>query len=157
MTEHDALLLAAADALAAWLHREDVDLQGEPTIHHCRRVAATLREQGWRAEVQAAGVLHDCIEARHVSMDDLDMIFHDSSGKERVAFLIKLVSRENDEAIQPYSEYIEDIANSGPAVIAIKLADLADNLDPARGSIPASLRKRYEKAVARLEAAGVPW
>lgn len=37
-----------------------------------------------------------------------------------------------------------------PLAIPIKLTDLADNLDPARGPIPDSLRERYVKATAQL-------
>jgi (p)ppGpp synthase/HD superfamily hydrolase len=152
-SNHDSLLLAAADALAAWLHREGSDLQGEPLIGHCRRVAATLREQGWPVEVQAAGLLHDAVEARHVRMDDLDAVFYRRGAhkpEQRVGLLVAKVT--NHDGYDSYAEYIESVAEEGRESVAIKLADLRDNLDESRGPIPASLRKRYEKAVARLEA-----
>jgi (p)ppGpp synthase/HD superfamily hydrolase len=148
MSDHDTLLLAAADALAAWLHRYDTDKQGEPLIGHCRRVAAMLREQGWRVKVQVAGLLHDVGEAG-ICLDDLTDFF----GAE-VSFAVEEVTRE--PAGETYSEYIGRLQKQGnPEAIAIKLADLRDNLDPSR-PIPDSLRKRYERAVKRLTAAGEP-
>lgn len=144
---HDALLLAAADALAAWLHRDDRDKQGKPLIGHCRRVAAMLRDQGWPVEVQAAGLLHDVgEESGWETLNGILAIFG--------LTIYKLVDLMTRRSIQDYqADYIQRIVDDGadaPAAVAIKLADLRDNLDPDR-PIPESLRKRYLKAVERLE------
>lgn len=151
MPSHDALLLSAADALAAWLHRDDVDKQGEPLIGHCRRVRQTVWEQGAGIEAEVTALLHDTIEHGHVSYEALRELF----GRV-VAGSVLGVSRAPGES---YSEYISGVivasrgADSRFAKV-VKLADLRDNLDESRGPIPDSLRQRYERAVARLEAAG---
>lgn len=146
---YDALLLAAADALAAWLHRDDVDKHGKPLIGHCRRVAATLREQGWSVEVQAAGFLHDAIEDAPAGEKGARYEMMETALSDRVAELVAAISRKKD---QPYREYIETLAHPfNDEARAIKLADLRDNLDESRGPIKESLRKRYALAVERLE------
>lgn len=151
---HDALLLAAADALAAWLHREDRDKQGEPLIEHCRRVAETLREQGWPVEVQAAGLLHDALEQTEDNEGSVYGEFLDEAFGGEVGGLVAAVTRGYGETYDNYIAHIARVGGPGGirfGAVAVKLADLRDNLDPAR-PIKESLRKRYLKAVERLEA-----
>lgn len=141
--DHDALLLAAADALAALIHAGEVDKQGAPIIDHCRAVAATLREQGHSAPVVAAGLLHDAGETGgHRVVDAIYVLFGDTTGR----IVDRCTRRTAQEYLDHYIAWIAEEADS----TAVKLADLEHNLRPDR-PIPESLRKRYLLAVERLE------
>lgn len=126
---------------------------GEPYIEHPIRVAASV--QGWRRKTLA--FLHDTIE----DADDpiqmqlaLEVVFP----QDIVSDLLMLSRLECPAGVkQPYQEWIEDIAASGREdVIAVKLADLRDNMasldDLPNGE---SMKPRYLKAEATLmEASG---
>lgn len=120
---------------------------GEPYIEHPIRVAASV--QGWRRKTLA--FLHDTIE----DADDpiqmqlaLGAVFPDDI----VTDLLMLSRLECQGEKQPYQEWIEEIATSGNTdVIAVKLADLRDNMasldDLPNGE---SMKPRYLKAEATL-------
>ena len=80
-------------------------------------------------------------------------VHHESADPELEAVL--LLTRAKDE---PYEEYIERVATvegeAGQLARVVKLADLRDNLGRARPEME-DLRKRYEKAIERLEAASL--
>lgn len=132
----------AARALAGWLHRDQVDKQGEPYIHHVDRVAfGAAKRLGDDPEALAAAWLHDSVEDGHIGMGALKEIFG-----ARVAELVRMLTRGSE----PYKDYIAGIAAGPREVIFIKVADLEDNLNPARGPVRAKNRERYENALARL-------
>lgn len=151
--------LAAALMVAIKVHAGQVDKQGEPYLLHVHRVVESVNRS---AQVVAA--LHDVIEdggedgLRAVLGLDLDAV--------EARALSWLTRRKGVE----YADYIEEIATldgvAGGIAREVKLADLRDNL----GRIPSepkgtlgtdwvnwdrdwkTLKRRYEKAIATLEA-----
>jgi len=70
---------------------------------------------------------------------------------------IEAVIIVSKQAGEEYGRFIDRIIASGNAIaILVKGADLADNLDRSRGPIPDSMRKKYEKALAKLKGAVYP-
>jgi (p)ppGpp synthase/HD superfamily hydrolase len=134
-------LVAFCESLARWLHREQVDKQGTPYVAHLERVAARIPDD--QPAVKAAAWLHDAVEDGLVIWATLDLL----GIPDDVSELVGLLTRDNRK---PYNDYIARIVEDRSA-IAIKLADLEDNLDESRGPIPDSLRKRYERARALLK------
>lgn len=141
--EQFTLALALADALAAYALRDKTDKHGKPLIEHSRRVWTTIRNLPEHSnEQEIAALLHDVVEetandADPLSVTAIDTLFGMSVGN-LVGLLTRAPSRE-------YQSYIETVALF-PHARAIKLADLADNLDASRGPIEPSLKQRYEKA-----------
>jgi hypothetical protein len=119
---------------------------------HPERVAAAVP-----ADCKIVALLHDAVEDGHTTQAEVDAVL---PGPESHA--IELLTRP---PLLTYAEYIELIARvstmTGPATghagriaRAVKIADLRDNLyGRPEGPPPESLRKRYEKALAVLEAA----
>ena len=136
MTYEDALEVAIA------AHRGQRDKVGEPYIRHPVRVAE--RVEGEHAQVVA--LLHDVFEDTDLTLDDLDDLDYD----QREA--LRVLTRDPN---QPYGDYIESIAQN-PLARAVKLADIADNLQrlPAWEQVDArrteQRRQRYENARERL-------
>jgi (p)ppGpp synthase/HD superfamily hydrolase len=121
---------------------------GEPYIEHPRRVADSV--QGWRRKTLA--YLHDTIEdwPRPKEMEiALSTVFPDDI----IDDLLMLSRLPDDDGEKvPYQEWIEKIAASdNEDVIAVKLADLRDNMasldDLPNGE---SMKPRYLKAEATL-------
>ncbi len=139
MTYEDALEIAMA------AHRGQKDKVGEPYIRHPLRVAE--RVEGERAQVVA--LLHDVFEDTSVALDEIDGL--DDEQREALRVLTR-------DASQPYGEYIDCVARN-PLARAVKLADLADNVE--RLSAWAAVdpegdekrREKYETARDRLLAA----
>lgn len=148
----ESLLVATAEALARWLHRNQEDKQGRPYVKHLERVAARVAADGGTEEQIATGWLHDCIEDGHVGSGDLRAIFPDWYS-ESVPRLVCCLSRIKDG--ETYAEYIDRLVAQCTATLIVKRADLLDNLDPERGDFSGRelLLARYRKALARIEAA----
>lgn len=140
-------LLYKALRLAITAHDGQKDKQGKPYILHPLGVWRRLQQAGHDEHVQIAGLLHDVIEDTPVTADQLYEQFSES------AALVEIVSRKEEES---YDVYIDRVCQS-EASIAVKLADIEDNLDPERGPIPdslrAPLRARYERARRKLRSA----
>lgn len=118
-----------------------VDKGGYPYVSHLYRVAGRVTEMG--PKVVAAALLHDIIED-HPGSWNMDRLSREFSPE--VATIVEIVSRRPDEN---YKNFIERIATSGNVyAIKVKLADLADNMDPNRPSNVGG--DRYPKARARL-------
>lgn len=143
--------LLAATLIMDILLDGKTDRFGRPLSDHCVRVMEACRAQGLTEDQCIAAVLHD-IPEEHDDFNDfsqdqvliaIDVVFGLEVGK-IVSFLTRVPG-------VPYQEYIEEMRHC-PAAIPIKLADLADNLDPSRvdpatgEGIPLSLRRRYERA-----------
>lgn len=105
---------------------------------HSLRVGDAIQPTG--TPTQAAAYLHDTVEDGILSLDAVRAMFGD-----RVAELVDAVTRRTGET---YVAFIERVALD-PDAVALKLADLRDNLR----DLPAdsTLRIRYLRAVARLE------
>jgi (p)ppGpp synthase/HD superfamily hydrolase len=130
--------LEDAIALAAHSHRGQVDKGGQPYILHVLRVM--LRQEDETTRI--VGVLHDVLEDTPVTLADLQ-----SAGyAENVCAAVDCLTRRTGET---YEEMIERVA-ANPLARQVKLADLADNLDPKR-QVPAD--SAAEKRHARYAAA----
>ena len=138
-----------AIAFAAERHGGQRDKAGEPYILHPLRVALRVRTDRERL----AAVLHDVVEDTGVTLDELRERGLDESV---VAAIETLTKRDGED----YRAFIERVAQN-PIARAVKLADLADNLDPDRlAALPAEeqqrLRAQYEPARERLLAPREP-
>ena len=137
-----------AFTLADKLHRGRSDKAGRPYIGHLRRVQQHVATAGGDADQQVAALLHDSIEDGLVSSEELK-----SAGVScRAIELVEALTRRKG---QPYQAYLIQVREQ-PAAVLVKLADIADNLDPGRlmmlpPATAAGLARRYEKARAFLE------
>jgi len=136
---------ATASLIAYVAHAGQLDKSGEPYIGHPDRVADYLRRAGANDEIIAVGYLHDVIEDTNVTMDDLAYL----GLSLRQENALNRVTKRDDET---YFEYIDRLSLNRDAV-AIKRADLKDNMDPNRGDFKGSesLMKRYEKTLDILD------
>lgn len=149
MTQADTLKINTAQALAEWTLFGVVDKQGRPTIDHVRRVANACRSISFNHYI--AAILHDSLEDCDGQIDpvDLQIAIEKLFGK----WVLRVVlSLSHNKVCETYEEYIERLARD-KAAIRIKLADLADNMDPTRGDFLGRDRlfARYEKAKVYLE------
>jgi (p)ppGpp synthase/HD superfamily hydrolase len=142
--------------LAAAAHDGQLDKAGSPYINHPRRVMARLLLRWPDAPIDElhAALLHDVVEdaGAEFTIERLRA----EGYTETVISILQLVTRDADR--DTYSSFIERIATSGNiGAMRVKLADLADNLDPARiARLPPGSSDRtsgYEAATRRLEEA----
>lgn len=135
-------MLLLAEAVASSAHIGSVDKAGEPYIRHPARVAAAVQDYVGKM----AAWLHDVAEDEPAYWAQTSHLFD-----EMVREIVAIVTKHPRET---YEGFIERIAASRNGLaIAVKLADLRDNLRPGG---PAPLRRRYEAAIAVLEAAVTP-
>ena len=138
----DQVELARQIATAA--HAGQVDKAGRPYIDHPRRVACRVVE----LRAQAVAWLHDVLE-------DTDLVAEDLTGRgvdDDVVAAVQLLTRTGDDSC--YSARIA----ADPLAREVKLADIADNTDPARTELldPATrerLAAKYRRALSALEEA----
>ncbi len=140
-------LVAQAITLACQAHQGQLRKDGRtPYVGHVIRVGWVLEHVFGihDPEVLAAGVLHDVIEDTTVDYDDLQRQFGT-----RVADLVAHLSKDKRRP-EPQREeaYHRQLLAAGPEVLAIKLADLLENLSDVTTLPPA---KRTE-AVAKFQA-----
>lgn len=138
-------VVRAAHRIALDAHAGQLDKAGRPYIDHLARVAAAVAHLGWEAE--AVGWLHDVVEDSHFLLADLTAATIPASVVESV----RLLTRCRDLSIDDYYAAIR----CDRVALAVKLADVADNQDPARLARldPATrtrLRRKYERATAVL-------
>ncbi len=134
--------LERAISIAAEAHAGQTDKGGAPYILHPLRVM--MRVEGEDARI--AAVLHDLVEDTHWTFDDLRT---EGFGEAVVAALDGLTRRDGEL----YLDFCRRAATNELAR-QVKLADIDDNLDPARvAALPEqhrSLADRYRKARAIL-------
>lgn len=141
-------LILAAEAIAARAHDGQVDKVGGEYVVHLRSVASRVRPH--TAEHIAVALLHDVIEDSAYTADDL----RDARIPNDVVAAVALLTRTEDVAPEDYYAGIR----TNDLALAVKLADLADNTDPARlHRLPERtqdrLRTKYRQAYAELGAA----
>ena len=134
-----------ADLLAEYCHYGQVDKQGKPYIDHVRRVAERCKSNGCSENQIIAALLHDTKEDSFLTLEVIMTLFGYS-----VYIIVYYMTRGKEQSYDNYIQYMIDYSSTA---CRVKLADLEDNLDEARGPIPKSLRKRYEKAKKMIEAA----
>ena len=137
--------VAAAKAIATIAHRHQTDKIGIPYIEHPRRVVDGLAVPD--ARHLAAAWLHDVIEDCGISESDLIAAGISQEVVDAVALLTR--TKENNGV-----GYYTAIRNN-PIALAVKLADIKDNMDPARTArldpgVRTRLSEKYEKAVSAL-------
>lgn len=107
---------------------------GEPYVVHPLRVARVLAEQGYDdvALLQAA-VLHDVVEDTSTPLSEIETVF----GKE-VARLVEQVTDDKTKTqLERKEAQVAHISTMSPGAVAIKLADVYDNIsDMIRNSPP---------------------
>lgn len=118
--EHQLEQVALARRTATDAHAGQVDKNGEPYIDHPRRVATRLDG----LEEQAVAWLHDVLEDTDLRTSTL----LDEGVDLEITDAVLLLSRRPGK---PADLYYEEIRGH-PVALAVKLADLADNTDPAR-------------------------
>ena len=127
-------MLESAIATAAKAHEGQTDKAGKPYILHPLRVM--LNVKGGIPE-KCTAVLHDVIEDTDITSDTLLKL----GFSKEVVDAVVLLTRSKDE---DYMEYVKRL-KANPIARAVKLADLADNMDMSRIPNPT------EKDFARLE------
>lgn len=130
--------LSLAISLAATAHGDARDKGGKIYILHPLRVMLSMETE----EEMIVAVLHDVVEDTEITMDFIRKNF-----PERIADAMDAISRRDGES---YFDYIHRVAKNELAK-KVKLADLRDNISPARiAALPElerKISKRYEEAL----------
>lgn len=134
--------LEDAIALAARAHRGQTDKAGQPYILHPLRVMLGVDGELERL----AAVLHDVVEDCGVTLAELRRLGY----PEPVLAALDRLTRRSGES---YEDFIARAAGD-PIAMAVKLADLRDNMDlrrlPDPGPRDRERLERYRKAFKRL-------
>ena len=139
-----------ARRVALQAHDGQVDKAGAPYITHPARVAARVRDAGGGVRAEAVAWLHDVVEDCGVTLDDLRGQGFDDGV---VAAVDALTRRDGVPAEAYYARIAAD-----PLALAVKLADVADNADPARLALldPATRTRLEDKYAAARRALALP-
>jgi (p)ppGpp synthase/HD superfamily hydrolase len=137
-------------------HEGQLDKCGRPYYLHPLRVAMRLIH--CTPEERHAALLHDVVEDTTVTLDDLRALGYGAE----VIELVDLLTRRQP-AGESHREYLERIvASRNPKALRVKLADVIDNMSPARSrELPPEHRgmqqrfaKDLQRIVERLQALG---
>jgi (p)ppGpp synthase/HD superfamily hydrolase len=146
-------LLAAAKGIAIAAHTGQVDKAGRPYYWHPQDVAQIAMSycdeeaDGFSAEVVGAVAwLHDVLEDTKVTPSDLQ----DAGMPPEVIKAVRLLTR-GDGAPELYYEAIKQ----NKLALAVKLADIENNLDPERVCLlpvqtASRLKTKYQEALEKL-------
>ena len=136
--------LERAIEIAVKHHKGQIDKAGQPYILHPLRLMLAMPTEVERI----VAVLHDIVEDTPITFEDLRKL----GFAEKIVAAIECVTKREGE---DYDSFIERISHN-PLATAVKLADLADNMDLSRLSeVTEKDRERVEKyksAVKRLKA-----
>jgi (p)ppGpp synthase/HD superfamily hydrolase len=133
--------LEDAIALACRAHRGQFDKSGKPYILHVLRVM--LKQTDPVARIVAA--LHDVVEDSPTSLADLRAAGYSGD----ICAAVDALTRRDTET---YDEMIARVS-ANPLARQVKLADLEDNMDPARrlpGESEIERQEKYARAHAAL-------
>lgn len=132
-------IVLKAIAFAINAHADQKDRARQSYVLHCLRVLDAVKSKTKSEDVQCAAVLHDVMEDCGITKADLIA----QGFSQRTVNLVELMTRE--DRIE-YREYITSIYESNDnAAMMIKLADLADNLDPIRlDKLPPEIKKKLK-------------
>ena len=119
-----ASVLERAIGLALEVHRGQIDKAGRPYILHPLRLMAAMTSE----EARVVAVLHDVVEDSEATFEDLAAL---GLSEEALAALRLLTHHDDDGSEANYFAYVARI-KANPLARAVKLADLADNLDVSR-------------------------
>ncbi len=141
-TSADIELVRSAYAFAREVHEGHTRLSGEPYFNHLYATALALAEFGMGPRTVSAGLLHDCIEDRGVSEEELNTRF----GPE-VLFLVKGVTKLGTLKYRGAQRHVESLRRLFVAtsqdirVLIIKLMDRLHNMKTL-AHVPAEKRTR---------------
>ncbi len=134
--------LTKAISIATSAHKSQVDKGGKPYIEHPLRVMKQMTTDATRI----VAVLHDVIEDSDYSFNDLIV----AGFSEEIVSAIVVLTKQKGVS---YKKYLRAI-KTNPIAIAVKLADLRDNMDltrlPTITEKDIERQKKYSKAVATL-------
>lgn len=130
--------------LACHLHTGQVDKAGRPYIEHLTRVMLRVQAAGGDLIQQMASLLHDAIEDRKASAEQLLWL----GVPAEVVELVVVLTKGKD---QSYEVYVEGIKSS-PRSFLVKSADLEDNSDPERlALLPQAIAQRLSDKYAKAK------
>lgn len=135
--------VSIALGIAYAAHKDQKDKQGLPYVGHLLRVAARVSDD---PDAIAVALLHDVLEDTPVEFKDLMVAGLPDVVCRAVVYLTHL-------DCDTYQKYLDDIktcpGEAGRLARRVKLADLADNLDPRRWfeGKPESWDEKYKAAV----------
>lgn len=137
--------------LAEFAHRNQKDKAGFPYIEHPKRVLENVKAMGVKPYVQQAAILHDVVEDTPFTLEMLGEL----GFAEPVLLVIDLVTRRKSVSSDDYYEAI----SRNPDAVAVKAADIRDNLAPWRlvylpEDTQIRLRDKYAKALAAIGSKG---
>jgi (p)ppGpp synthase/HD superfamily hydrolase len=116
-TIEDAIIFAAQS------HKGQKDKVGVPYIYHPLSVMLRLKTD----EERMVAVLHDVVEDCGVTLEDLRKLGYSDTVVNALDFVTK-----RPEEKDHFCAFIERVKEGPVIAIKVKLADLADNMDPAR-------------------------
>jgi len=121
----------------------NTDLAGLPIALHCLRVGSTLLNKTDSYKLATVGVLHDIIEDRVMTKEELiELGFSE--------FVVNGAVALDKTQYDSYETYIESIAKTEYAIV--KKFDILDNLNITRlNKITEGARKRINKYLKSLE------
>lgn len=135
--------LAKAISIATSAHKNQVDKGGKPYIEHPLRIMKHMATDAARI----VAVLHDVIEDSDYSLDHLVA----AGFSEEIVQAVEVLTKQEGES---YKNYLRRI-KTNPIAIAVKLADLQDNMDltrlPTITEKDIERQKKYSKAVSILK------
>ena len=156
MTDTDGKAVAHPDLgytieIMRQAHEGQIDKSGRPYYLHPLRVAMRLGH--CTAAERHAALLHDVVEDTLVTLDQL----RDMGYSKEILDLVNLLTRRKPEG-ESHNEYMERIIESrNVQALRVKLADVYDNMSPARTrALPQherGIRHRFARDAARVQTA----
>jgi len=129
-------LLQVCTIIASHAHEGQCDRIGDRYILHPVRVATRALVAGCSEDAVCAAMLHDVVEDSSWQLSELRAIVG-----EQVSALVDVLTKRDGE---PYADYAQRCWSDADAAV-VKLADIADHLDPVRAhGLTESLRRRYQ-------------
>lgn len=146
MTEDDVLAL-----VNEWF-RDKTDKKNAPYVNHLMHVRDNILtspvclSDKEKNDARIVALLHDTLEDTNITADDLVHKFHI---QEHIVNAVRILTHRHDAT---YFEYIDSIcASQNKLAIAVKIADLSDNLRKCNGDTKfKSLESRYKTALSTI-------
>jgi (p)ppGpp synthase/HD superfamily hydrolase len=132
-------------------HEGQIDKSGRPYYLHPLRVA--MRLSHCTAAERHAALLHDVVEDTPVTLQEL----RETGYSDEVLELVDLLTRRKPDA-ESHNAYVERLVQSrNVKALRVKLADVYDNMSPARTrSLPAherGMKHRFARDAERVQTA----